>query len=133
MKNFVIVSGNFTENGNFSGYDAFGTRLHIHKRQMEAAGMDTIEKVKFPFHAIGAVKQIGQLDENSEPKLNAEGAPVLVDRLTATSVFKTREELVNAHVDVATIDIDIKAAIAAKASTAGLTKEAVNALLAASI
>ena len=61
------------------------------------------------------------------------GKSTLVDRLTATSVFKTREELVNAHVDVATIDIDIKAAIAAKASTAGLTKEAVNALLAASI
>lgn len=128
MRNFSIVSGAFTEAGNFSGYDVFGNRLHIHARQMTALGWAKTEDVKFPFFAVGTIKQIGQLDENNEPKLNVDGSPVSIDRLTATSVFLTKEQLVNAHVDVATIDIDINAAIKAKATTAGL-KESDLALL----
>jgi hypothetical protein len=133
MQKFVITSGNFTENGNFSGYDMINTRLHIHKRQMEAAGWNKIEDVKFPFFAVGAVKQIGQLDENGEAKLNADGSPVLIDRLTATSVFATEEAIVAAHVANQSLDIKISAALHAVAKSSGLSEKAVAALSAASI
>lgn len=133
MKNYVITSGNFTDNGNFSGYNALGERLHIHKRQMESLKWSKNEDVKFPFFAIGGVKQIGQFDENNEPKLNSDGSPVLVDRLTATSVFATKAELVAAHVDVATLEVEIKGAIAITAKSAGLNEKSIELLLAASI
>jgi hypothetical protein len=133
MKNYVITSGSFTSNGNFSGYNALGERVHFHKRQMEAMKWAKNEDVKYPFFAIGAVTQIGQLDENNEPKLNSDGSPVLVNRLTALSAFATKAELVAAHVDSATIDIEIKGAISVVAKSTGLNDKAVEALLAASI
>lgn len=133
MKNYAIQSGSFTDNGNFSGYTALGERLHIHKRQMASLNWAKIEDVKFPFFAIGDVKQIGQLDENGAPKTNADGTPLLVDRLTAMSVFTTKQALIDAHVDVATLGVEIAASIKTKATSAGLTEDAVSVLLAASV
>lgn len=133
MKNYVITSGSFTEAGNFSGYNALGERVHFHKRQMEALKWVKNEDVKYPFYAIGAVKQIGQLDENNDPKLNSDGTPILVDRLTALSAFATKAELVAAHVDNSTLEIEIKGAIATTAKSAGLNEKAVEMLLAASV
>ncbi len=133
MKNYVITSGSFTTNGNFSGYNALGERVHFHKRQMEALKWTKNEEVKFPFFAIGAVKQIGQLDEQNEPKLNSDGSPVLIDRLTALSAFATKTELITAHVDSQTIDIEIKSAVVGVAKTSGLDAKSIELLLAASI
>lgn len=135
-RNFSIVSGNFTESGNFSGYNALGERLHIHAKQMAGAGI-TPETLAFPFFAIGTVKQIGQLDENSEPKLNADGTPVLIDRLTATSVFTTKAALLQAHVDNSMLDSEVSIAIAVATATvaksSGLSEKALAALMTASV
>ena len=133
MKNYVITSGSFTTNGNFSGYNALGERVHFHKRQMEALKWVKNEDVKYPFFAIGAVKQIGQLDENNEPKTNTDGSAVLVDRLTALSAFATKAELIAAHVDSSTIEIEIKGAIAGVAKSSGLNEKSIEMLLAASV
>ena len=134
MKNFAIHSGNFsTGKGNFTGYTALGERLFIHKNQMAGLNWTKQEDLKFPFYAIGAVKQIGQLDENGQPKVNADGTPVLVDRLQALSVFATKDALTSAHVDTATLDIEIKQAVTAQAKSAGLTESAINSLLSVAI
>ena len=133
MKNYAIRSGNFTGNGNYSGYTALGERLFIHKNLLESMGWKKNEDVKFPFFAIGAVKQIGQLNEDGTPKTNADGSPVLVDRLQALSVYGSKESLVAAHVDVATLDIDIKGAIMTSAKASGLTESALSSLMAASV
>lgn len=132
MKNYVINNGSFTANGNFSGYTALGERVHIHKRQMEALGWAKQEDVKFPFFTIGTVKQIGQLDANGKPLVNADGTPATADRLTALSAFKTREEIKQAHADAALLDIEIAQEIRTQASTAGLSEQAINALANAS-
>ena len=129
MKNYSISSGNFTGNGNFSGYTALGQRIFIHKRQMESLGWSKAEEVKYPFFVIGEVKQIGQLDEQGAPKTSAEGTPVLVDRLQALSCFKSKQEMIDAHVDTATLDISIKAAVKSSASAAGLSEAAITDLL----
>jgi hypothetical protein len=134
MKNFAIHSGNFsTGKGNFTGYTALGEKLFIHKSQMNGLGWTKQEDVKFPFYAIGAVRQIGQLDTNGQPKVNADGTPVLVDRLQALSIFPNKEALTSAHVDTATLDIEIKQAVSAQAKSAGLTESAINSLLSVAI
>lgn len=130
MKNYSIHSGNFSANGNFSGYTALGQRIFIHKRQIEALKWAKIEDVVFPFFVIGETKKIGQLDEQGAPKVNANNEPVLVDRLQALSVFNTKEAMVAAHVDTATLDISIKAAVKAEATSAGLSEAAIDELLA---
>lgn len=130
-KNYVITGGAFTQAGNFTGYNALGERIHFHARQMEQLGWKKDADVKTPFYAIGAVKQIGQLDGDGKP-LEADGMPVLVDRLTALSAFKTKQELVNAHTDVVMLEVDIAKEIKTQATTAGLDDDAVKALLTAS-
>lgn len=125
MKNYVINNGTFTANGNFSGYTALGERVHLFGRQMQALGWSKQEDVKFPFYAIGQMKQINQLNEKGETIGTA-------DRLTALSAFKTREDIKQAHADSALLDIEIAQEIRNQASTAGLSEQAVNALANAS-
>jgi|SRR6185436_8526348 len=129
MKNYAIQSGNFTQNGNFSGYTAKGERVFMHKNQVNALGWTKIEDVKFPFFAIGAIKQIGQLKEDGTPKTKEDGSPVLVDRLQAMSVYPTQAGLIAAHVAEATLNVSIAKEVSATAKAAGLTDEAVAALL----
>ncbi len=133
MKNYAITSGKFTGKGNFTGYSALGERIHVHAAQMASSGWKKDEDVKFPFYAVGETKQIGQLNENNEPKVDASGVAVLVDRLTATSVFATKDALLEARVEDATLNVEIAAQIGTKAKAAGLSDEAVKELLAASI
>ena len=133
MKNYVINNGQFTANGNFSGYTALGERVHIFGRQMSALGWAKQDDVKFPFYAIGTTKQISQLDTNGKPLVNADGTPVTADRLTALSAFKSRDEIKQAHADAALLDIEIAQEIRTQASSAGLSQQAVDALANAAI
>jgi len=128
MKNYVINNGAFTASGNFSGYTALGERVHLFGRQMQALGWAKPEDVKFPFYCIGTTKQIGQLDANGKPVVDANGVAVTTDRLTALSAFKTREEIKQAHADAALLDVEIQQEIRNQASTAGLSQHAVDAL-----
>lgn len=128
MKEFRIISGKFTTAGNFTGYTAKGTRIHLYGRQMESLGFKEDKDVKFPLFGIAEVKTINPFDENGEPKMKADGTPELTDRLTALSVFKSKEDLVEVYVEEATLGMDIQKAIATKASSAGLTEEQVNQL-----
>lgn len=93
MQNLRILSianGNFTGNGNFSGYTLTGERVHIFGRQMEAAKMDK-DTVSFPFPVLATNKSY-------EGRLNADGTrgTDIVDRLTATAVFANEDALADA-------------------------------------
>lgn len=132
MKKYAITSGKFTGKGNFTGYDALGNRIHVHQAQMNSLGWAKDADVKFPFFAVGAEKEIGQLDENGAPKME-NGVAVLVKRLTATSVFASKADLTSALVDVATLDIEITKAVKATATAAGLTESEVSALVTAAV
>lgn len=128
MKNYAISSGKFTDNGNFTGYNALGERVHVHKAQMAALKWGKDEDVKFPFFAIGTVKQIGQLDENQKPKTNPDGSPVLVDRLTATAVFASKQGLIDARVDDLTIDFEITQGVKKAGEKVGLSEKEISQL-----
>lgn len=131
MKNYAITSGKFTGNGNFTGYNSVGERVHIHKAQMNSAGWKEDKDLagKFPFYAIGTVKQIGQLDENQQPKKNADGSPVLVDRLTATSIYTSKQALIDAQVDNLTLDLEVAKGVKEAGAKAGLTEKDLQSLV----
>lgn len=127
MRQTQILSGKFSTGadakGNFSGYNAGGERIFIHKAQMEAAGFTDASSVKFPFFALIANKPIQTRDANGDI------TEVVVDRLQALSVFTTDEALTTAvNADYA---LTLKAAAARKemATAAGLNEASVNTLL----
>jgi hypothetical protein len=122
MKNYVLMSGAFTQAGNFTGYTPKGERIHVHGKQMNNVGIKADEDIKFPLFVIGDIKKIGQLDENGEAKLNEDGSPVQVDRLTALSVYKSKDELINVYAEEATLSFEITKGIKERATSAGLTE-----------
>jgi hypothetical protein len=139
-----INSGNFAKGegnkGNYNGYDDTG-RVFIHKTVMERLGWKSDTDVKFPFFAITKEEEITPFDENGEPMKDAEGKEKKVSRLQASAIFKTKEETLKAYNAKAVlkaeaqdqlndIALDRKLAIKAKATSAGLSESAVNALLA---
>jgi len=129
MKTKTLTSGNFSANGNFSGYDAQGERWFVHGRAMEALGIKADSDLKdvFPLYAMVTEREIQSRDENGEL------SDTMVVRKQATTVFRTIDELVKAkNADIA-LEIAIKADLEATVSKSGLTEASVKALLEASI
>ena len=135
MNSLTIVAGNFSagENaqGNYTGYTALGKKVFIFKRQMNALGFTTDSEVKFPLYAVASVRKINKLDKNRLPILDDAGNAVTEDRLQATALFETKDALVNACIDEATLDADIKEGIAKHASSKGLSQATIDSLVAA--
>ena len=127
MRQTQILSGKFStgtdSKGNFSGYNAGGERIFIHKSQMESVGFVTADDVKFPFYALIANKPIQTRDANGDI------TEVVVDRLQALSLFKSAAELTAAvNADFA-LSLDAAKARKEMATAAGLNEASVNALL----
>ena len=129
MKNVKINSGNFTEAGNFSAYDDEGNRYFVFGRVMENNGWTKNEDVAFPFYAKVVTKPIGQLDANGEPMIDVNGVPVTTLREQITSIYKSRQDLIDNAVDKASLEIEIQSAIQKHATEAGLSQSRVNSLL----
>ncbi len=125
MKNLSINNGTFSAAGNFSGYNTVGVRVHIYKRQMDAMGWSSTEDIEFPFYVIADYKTVQSTDDAGTPVGDAS------ERLTALSVFKTKKDMTQAHVDNATLDIEIKKSIADEAAKVGLDTVSIEALMSA--
>ena len=111
MKKFSINNGNFTNSG-FSGYTSKGERIHIFARQMESLSYAKGDAVKFPFYVLAEQKSYApRLDASGNPIPNADGSFGIKDRLTATAIFKTVDELGQAFVDDATLDARVDAMV----------------------
>jgi hypothetical protein len=126
MKQTRILSGNFAgegSKGNFSGYNAKGDRIFIHKRQMEALGFTSNENLVFPFFAIVGQKEINLVDADG----NITEDKTL--RTQALSVFKTKEDMISAYNSDMEFEIEAKVSLGKTAKASGLSDEAVKALL----
>lgn len=130
-RNTQISSGNFskgdTSKGNFTGYNAKGEKIFIHKAQMESLGFKKDADVKFPFFAVIGNRDIQTRDEEGNL------TNTMVSRLQALSVFKTQNELVNAVNSDAKLAIAAQADLASSAKASGLTDKMVEALLEAAV
>ena len=116
MKKLIIVSGNWTEAGNFSGYDVVGERVHIHKNMIEGLGFKKGDAVAFPLYCVGAERTFNVLDEEGNPTEEQ------FTRLQAGCLFKERGKLVEAIAASSLMDIEVAKFIKAEASSAGMTE-----------
>ena len=135
MNTLAIVSGNFSSGekaqGNYTGYTALGKKVFIFKRQMESLGWSSNEDIQYPFYAVAEEKTIGKLDANRNPMLDEAGNPVTTQRLQATSVFTTKDAIINACVEEYTLGAEIKEQVAKVGKSKGLSDAVVNSLQAA--
>jgi hypothetical protein len=99
---FISVNGgNFTATGNFMAQSLNGDECFIPAKVMAGAGIDK-ETVKFPFYVIAKtrthkwhVDKSGNIVSNPSPEeIAAKGLieKSIVDRLTGTIIFKTKED-----------------------------------------
>lgn len=129
MQNLVINAGNFSANGNFSGYTATGLRVHIYGRQLETLGYKKQEDVKFPLFVSAVEKTYGaRLDEQGNEVPYADGS-LTMTRLTATAVFKTQEEGVAANIADKTYAIEIANGVKKAYDLAGISQTDLKALV----
>jgi len=132
-----IKSGVWSAKGNFTAKTAYGKTFFIHKNTMAELGYNPESTITYPFYAVVDTTMIGQLDQNGDPLIGEDGKPVQVARESALSVFKTLEELQACAIEERTIASDINIAvqqhIRSKVSTAGLSEQAVNSILANSL
>src|SRR6185369_10368286 len=92
-KSTQILSGNFSagegKKGNFTGYNAKGEKIFVHKAQMETLGFKENKDVK-PFYAVIGEREIATRDEDGQP------TGKITKRVQALSVFPTSEALIKA-------------------------------------
>jgi hypothetical protein len=118
MKKLKVTEGKFSSAGNFTAKALMEKdQIFVSAAQMALLGISKIEEFK-PFYLVA--------DWKTYPV--EEGSTETFDRFTALNVFKSREEMVEAFTEMATIDVDIATAIKTHATSAGLTEEQVNQL-----
>lgn len=124
----VINNGQFSVNGNFSGYTATGVRVHIYARQMSAIGWEADEDVKYPFYALAKEKEITPFA--ADGKTLSETKSI---RLTATAVFTTVDALAAAKGEVVLVEAKVNSIIAKQAVAAGLSEDTMKDLLSVAV
>lgn len=134
MKSLEILSGSFSNNGNFTGYTLLGRagRVFVHKNQMESLGWTKKEDVKYPFYVIGTNETYNKLDENNKPVI-VDGKPETFERFTASAVFKEKAALIQAKVNAISIDVEVATEVKRSAEKAGLTEADMKQLLAEAV
>jgi len=131
MQIIAILSGNFSDKGNFSGYNASGQRIHIAGRQMETLGY-TPESVKtkpiaFPLYTIAVEREFNVLDTNGEPTTEK------FTRTQAGSIFATKTSAIEAYNSDKVLNLEAVADLKKTAKGLELTEELIADLLAVSV
>ena len=111
VKFITVNGGNFTDVGNFTAYSINGDECHIPSKVMEGAGVDK-NTIKFPFYVIAKAKthkwyvdKQGELVRNPTPEQVVSESLVeksIIDRMTGTIIFKTKEEAASNFGELAT-------------------------------
>jgi len=124
----VINNGQFSVNGNFSGYTATGVRVHIYARQMSAIGWEADDDVKYPFYALAKEKEITPFAADGKTLSDTKSI-----RLTATAVFTTVDALAAAKGEVVLVEAKVNSIIAKQAVAAGLSEDTMKDLLSVAV
>lgn len=123
MKTVAILSGSFTQNGNFSGYNAAGQRIHISGRTLEAAGIKKGDTINYPLYALVVEREFDSLDENGNPTGEK------FKREQAGSVFTTKAAMIEAANADKMLAVETAAALKAEASAAGISEQQFKSML----
>lgn len=97
----IIIKGHFSHNGNFIGEDHEGLKIHVYKKIMDRNRLKSVDDISFPLYAIGTIKVFAKLTgkpgDADREILESEGKKETFERLTAFSIFKNFEELIDAY------------------------------------
>ena len=120
MKNTtIIISGNFSANGNFTAYGSEGEKLFCHGKMLAALGHSATNLPKFPLFCLWEKKPIHQ--KNSDGTFST----VEVLRDTIVAIFPEKEEMIKTIADVKTLQYEVRAEITKRVAALGLTDETV--------
>ena len=113
----IIIEGHFSRNGNFIGTNTEEQEIHIYRAQMEFLKLKNIDDIKFPLFAVGTIKTFdrltGELGDSERKKiLKSDGENETFERLTALAVFQNFEDIVDAHLVNAELNLDEKEIVA---------------------
>lgn len=130
IQKVVIVSGQWSKSGNFSGYDVLGAeRYHIPARMMASLGYKNGDNPTYPLFATVVLKSYApRLDADGKPIPNADGSVGIKDRPTVTSLFATEQAGVQAFVDSVSFAHNVDKALKAAESAAGVSASSVSEL-----
>jgi hypothetical protein len=125
LQELRVQRGIISKQGNLTAYTATGKDFYIKGELLKSSfAITDLSKLTYPFYAIMDVKEYTELDKDRKPILDADGNEKKFLLKTAVSVFKTREELLQASIedDVhSDIMIEKKAHFAQKMKSANLT------------
>jgi hypothetical protein len=124
MQTVAILSGSFTDNGNFSGYNAAGQRVHVPARTMESIQLTKDSKIAFPLYALVVEREFDVVDADNEPTGKT------FKRQQAGSIFLNKADMIAAANADKMLTIETAAALKTQATAAGLTEDAISGLLA---
>lgn len=123
----IIMAGNFTDAGNFTGYTLTRERVHIPAKAMEAAGYSVDKMPSFPMFAITVNCTFNKMD--------AEGNPTeeTFTREQATALFTNEDEMLNTLNMERLLDVKQDLLFKASAMTLGLSEVELNSLVEAGL
>ena len=136
MKKYSIENGNFTENGNYSGYTAEGKRIHIPGRLMNSIGFSIDKPVPSgsQFFIVAEESEINPFIPGTKtPQTNSDGTLVVSLRTTAKSAYLTKEALFTASNTSKLLDAEADAHFNKSVKELGLTEADITAFANASI
>lgn len=122
MKQVAILNGNWSTNGNFSGYNAAGERIHIPGRQFESLGITRDSQIDFPLYALVVTREFSRLDADGKPTEEK------FTRAQAGSIFKTKQAMIAAANADKLLAVETAKALQTEVKAAGLTEDAFKAL-----
>ncbi len=123
MQTIRIISGKFTGNGNFSGYNAAGNRIHVPARLMETIGLSVDSKIQFPLYALVVEREFSSVDVNGQPTGEK------FKRSQAGSIFLDQQSMIDAVNGDKLLSLEAEEQLVSTAKSKGLSQKSIDALL----
>ena len=121
----ALVRGQFSEKGNFSGYNSKGVRIHVPAIMMNELGYEKDAKdaegkpvkIEYPLYACVVERTFNVLNDEGEE------TDETFTRAQAGSIFKTRQEAIDAMNSDDLLALEAKAELYKGAKSFGLTED----------
>lgn len=121
----MLVRGQFSDKGNFSGYNSKGVRIHVPAIMMSELGYakdakdadDKPVKIEYPLYACVVERTFNVLNDEGEE------TDETFTRAQAGSIFKTRQEAIDAMNSDDLLALEAKADLYKGAKNFGLTED----------
>ena len=100
LQELRVHRGLISKQGNLTAYTATGKDFYIKGEMLKSTfGIKDLKELTYPFYAIMDIKEYSELDKDRNPITDTEGNEKKFLLKTAVSLFKTKDELVEASIE----------------------------------